>query len=142
MESKLLIEEILQLLSEGYSVTIRATGYSMYPFIKPNRDKVVLYTPKTVKIGDIVLALTKSKGYVLHRVYKIDGDIIQLMGDGNLSEKEVCKMCNILGKVIKIIRQGHEIDCYSSKERFLSKIWMSLLPIRKWLLFICCYQLK
>ena len=137
MEIESLMDDVALLLSEGYSVTLRATGYSMYPFLVPSHDSVLLCPAGSFQIGDVVLAYTHRKGYVLHRIYEIRADRILLMGDGNLSQKETCDRNAIYGKAVKIIRKGCEVDCTSRKERFLAKAWMKLLPVRRWLLVAC-----
>lgn len=141
MESQIWMHDVVAMLSEGYFVTLRVEGNSMFPFIMEKRDSVILQPTTDIQIGDIVLAYICGKGYVLHRIYEIYSGNILLMGDGNLSQKETCDRDAILGKVVKVIRKGCEVDCASRKERFLVKIWMKLLPVRRWLL-VACYARK
>ena len=57
--------------------------------------------------------------------------------DGNLKGMvEECKIENIQGKVIKIIKANKEIDCNNKQNRSLAQLWFSLLPIRRYLLGI------
>ena len=42
MESEMLMDEVVRLLRQGCSVTLRVTGKSMCPFLMPTRDKVLL----------------------------------------------------------------------------------------------------
>lgn len=141
MESEMLMDEVVRLLEQGCSVTLRVTGKSMCPFLIPARDKVLLCPALSFQIGDIVLAGTEMKEFVLHRIYGMGTDTLLLMGDGNLSQMEVCSRDAVLGKAVKIIRKGHEVDCSSRMERFLSWIWMGLWPFRRGLLVVCRFLL-
>ena len=50
--------EVARMLAGGNSVTLRAKGNSMYPFIVDGRDSVILQTyRKTAAEGEISLAL-------------------------------------------------------------------------------------
>lgn len=108
----------------------------MRPFIRGGRDSVVLRHSGQIAVGDIVLAHTRERGYVLHRVYRMLPDTLVLMGDGNLREEENCRRGDVIGKVTGIIRKGRCIDCTSRGERWKAGIWMRLLPVRR-LLLIC-----
>lgn len=131
-----LIPEVIKLLSEGNTVTIRAKGNSMLPFIIGGRDSVALQKKETFVIGDIVMAEISPKLFILHRILKIEGEKITLMGDGNLSGVEVCCKEKICGHAIRIIHNGKRIDCNSKGERFKARIWRKILPVRRYLLFI------
>ena len=62
----------------------------MLPFISGERDSVVLAKTDNIKLYDIVLAIVNENQYVLHRVIKIMGNKLILMGDGNLKGCEIC----------------------------------------------------
>lgn len=141
MEGEMLMDEVVRLLKQGCSVTLRVTGKSMCPFLMPTRDKVLLCPGLSFRIGDIVLVGTTTKEFVLHRIYGMGTDTLLLMGDGNLLQMEVCSRDAVLGKVVKIIRKGHEVDCSSRMERFLSRTWMRLRPFRRELLVVCRFLL-
>lgn len=128
--------EIARMLAEGQSVTIRAKGRSMLPFIVDGRDRVVLQKKESVQVGDIVLANVPERGYVLHRVYRKTGDRLVLMGDGNLKMREQCSCEAVVGTVISIIRQENPVDSASSREQAKARLWRWLLPVRRYLLFI------
>lgn len=137
-----LFSEVAQLLEQGYSVTLRGKGNSMFPFVADGRDSVVLQKAEHVGVGDIVLAQVTERGYVLHRVYKAEGERLTLMGDGNLRATERCRREDVLGKVVRILRNGRYVECSSSAERFKAACWRRLLPVRRYLLFVCrrCFK--
>lgn len=129
-------EEIDRMLQNGHSVTMRAKGNSMFPFIRSERDSVVLQKMKNMAVGSIVLARLQNGSYVLHRVYRLEKEEMVLMGDGNLCATEHCRRNEVVGVVVKIIRDGRYVDCTSRKELLKAWMWRKLLPVRRALLFV------
>ena len=119
----ILLSHVRQLIAEGHTVTIRVKGISMRPCLENGRDSVVL-------------AECSPGRYVLHRVIKIKGDHLTLMGDGNLKETERCRAADVAGVVIALLRGGKRVDCRSRKWKIYSGIWLSLRPGRRILLAI------
>lgn len=135
--NEVFLPEVIKLIDEGHTVTIRLRGFSMRPFLENNRDKALLTKPTTYKIGDPVLAEINKGIFVLHRIINIDKDIVTLRGDGNLSN-ETCRQSDIKATVIGFYRKGRNTpDLVSGKKwRVYSAIWTRLYPIRRYLLFI------
>nr|WP_315346646.1 S24/S26 family peptidase [Hoylesella enoeca] len=130
-----LLPEVIRLMDEGHTVTINLRGFSMRPFLENDRDKALLTKAKEIHKGDVVLAETAPKHYVLHRIINIDGDHITLRGDGNLLE-EHCRREDVKGFAIGFYRKGRKtIDKTNSFKWLLySRLWTSLYPIRRYLL--------
>ena len=84
------LPEVVKILNEGHTVTLRLRGYSMRPFLENDRDKALLVKPSSIKVGDPVLAEVNPLHFVLHRIDSIEGDNVTLRGDGNLGV-EHCK---------------------------------------------------
>lgn len=129
--------EIIRLLDEGHSVTIRLKGISMRPFLEDRRDKALLKKNDSIRINDVVLAEIPQKNYVLHRIIKINGNNIVLRGDGNI-RTESCKTNNIKGTAVGFYRKGrNKLEPTTSiKWHIYSFIWTKLYPIRRYLLYI------
>ena len=75
------IYEIEPLLKAGVCIQIHPQGYSMYPFIDPRRDEVVLAgieDGSALRRGDVVLYRRENGMLVLHRIYKIGQDGMNL----------------------------------------------------------------
>ena len=66
-----LLPEIVKMLNEGHTVTLRLKGFSMRPFLEDGRDKALLTKPTNPKVGDPVLAEIAPKHFVLHRIISI-----------------------------------------------------------------------
>ena len=130
-----IIEEAARLVGEGVSVTLPVNGRSMLPFIVGGRDKVILRKPEAPRKGDVVLAWVNGCRYVIHRIIRIDGELITLMGDGNLSATEQCAVTDIKALVTHTVdADGKAHSLLTRRQRCLSRIWRLLRPIRKYLL--------
>lgn len=130
-----LLPEIVKMIEEGHTVTLRLRGFSMRPFLEDNRDKALLTKPLNVKMGDPVLAEIAPGHFVLHRIVAIDGQKVTLRGDGNLSD-EHCQLSDIRASVVGFYRKGRTtLDrTDGTKWRVYSWLWMHLYPIRRYLL--------
>ena len=131
-----LILEIGNLIQEGTDVVFRPKGMSMLPFIRGGKDSVLLRKAGGLKEGDIVLAKVEGGSYVLHRIDKIQGNYLILMGDGNLVGKERCSLADVIAVAVQILKDDKVIDCQSKTHMRRARFWRRLLPIRRYLLAI------
>ena len=136
IQNKYLIPEIIRLLDEGRTVTIRLKGFSMRPFLEDKRDKALLKKSDSIKIDDVVLAEINKGQYVLHRVIKMDENFILLRGDGNI-QTELCRINDIKGCAVGFYRKGRSAleRTDGIKWQLYSFIWNKLFPIRRYLLY-------
>ncbi len=132
-----IIEEAIRLVREGVSVTLPVNGNSMLPFIIGGKESVILQKPELPKVGDVVLAWADGYRYVVHRIIRIDGDRVTLMGDGNLVGTEHCRMDDVKARVTHVVdAKGRQHDQYHTWRRRAAKVWFWLRPIRRYLLAI------
>ena len=134
-DDALILSEAIRLVGEGVEVIFPVNGRSMRPFIEGGRDSVVLVRPTNVKPMDVVLAKTEDNRYVVHRVLEIAGDRVTLMGDGNLQGREHAECKQIYAKVTHVVHpNGYKRSLYTPFIQFVQKMWVSLLPLRRYLL--------
>jgi len=133
--NELFFPSILKLLEEKHTVTILARGNSMRPFIESDRDKIVLKSLDSPKVGDPILAEVSPGHYILHRIVRMNEHEVWLMGDGNNS-MEFCRPQDLRASVLGFYRRGSDkfIATDSLKWRVYSKVWMTLHPVRRYLL--------
>ena len=98
-----IIEEACRLVREGVNVTLPVKGLSMQPFIIGGKESVILHRPGLIDVGDVVLAWVDGCRYVVHRIIRIDGDRITLMGDGNILITEHCALGDIKARVTHVV---------------------------------------
>ena len=129
------LPEVVKMLNERHTVTLRLRGFSMRPFLEDGRDKALLTKPVTIKKGDAVLAEVTPGHYVLHRIISIKGENVVLRGDGNI-EVERCSLADIKGFAIGFYRKGRtKLDRTNGlKWRVYSLVWTTLFPLRRYLL--------
>lgn len=130
-----ILPEIVKLMDEGHTITLRLRGFSMRPFLEDNRDKALMTKATHPRVGDPVLAEIAPGHYVLHRIISIDHDHVTLRGDGNIGT-EYCRLSDVKGAVIGFYRKGREkLDRTDGKKwKIYSWIWTHLFPIRRYLL--------
>ena len=133
--------DVLKVLDQGRRVTIPVKGYSMLPFIRGGKDLVVLEKADgDLKADDIVLFhIGPEDGgrYVMHRILSIDGDAVDIMGDGVPKNHEHVRRNQIFAKAVEILRGGtRSVDPYSPCELRKVHFWQGIRPVRRYLLFI------
>ncbi len=137
LENERLFPFVVSLLREGHTVTLRLKGNSMRPFLEDQRDDALLRRATEVVVGEPVLAELSPGHFVLHRVVKVVGDEVTLLGDGNLTE-EHCKRKDIRAQVVGFYRKGSTTltPISGRKWRYYSYLWTRLRPIRRYLLAV------
>ena len=128
------IYEIEPLLKAGAFIQIHPQGYSMYPFIDPRRDEVVLAgieDGSALRRGDVVLYRRENGMLVLHRIYKIGQDGLYLLGDHQTAIEGPVRREQGKGKMTGMVRDGRYMDVGNPGYRMLSVVWLWLRPARR-----------
>ena len=112
-------------LLEGKCVRIAVNGESMLPFFRSGST----ITLRPLQEGDIrkynVVMADAGHAFVVHRIIEVNEEDVLLFGDGNIKRGERVKRQQIYGVV----------DC-SRIHIFFAKIWLWMLPIRRYPLAI------
>lgn len=130
-EADAIYEAMAACLSQGEDAMITARGSSMLPFIRDGKDSVRLRKQDDVAVGDIVFVKMPSGRFLLHRVIKVDGENLTLMGDGNISGTESCRKSDVKGTVVEILDGKGR-----AKKMHDGRIWRRLMPFRRIILGI------
>lgn len=128
------IYEWIALAGEGAAppVTIPLEGSSMQPFIRRSVDPVTIVPlQRPVKKGDVVLFTTAPNRFVVHRIWKLEKDQVQTLGDNCINPDPWLPYSSILGQVVSFRRNGRRYRLDTRAARILGRIWMALYPIRK-----------
>lgn len=125
IQNSLFFKEIANRIADGERVRIRAKGNSMLPFIRDAKDEIILEKPtkKSFQVGRLLLVQLKDKRYVMHRINRIDGNIILLQGDGNLTILESCTMDDVIAEATSVIKNGKEIKTAHFKWKLYRYLW-------------------
>ena len=134
--------DVLEVLGQGKRVTIPVKGFSMLPFIRGGKDLVVLEKADRdlLRVDDIVLFhIGPQDGgrYVMHRILALDGDKVDIMGDGVPYAHEHVRRGQVLAKAVEILRDGKRpVDPYGPRQLRLVHFWQRLRPVRRYILFV------
>ena len=134
--------DVLAMLEQDRRVTIPVKGYSMLPFIRGGKDLVILEkaVQEDLKADDIVLFhIGPADGgrYVMHRILSVDGDAVDIQGDGVPKNHEHVRRRQVLAKAVEILRGGNRpVDPYSPGQLRLVHFWQRIRPLRRYILFI------
>ncbi len=136
VENKELLDEVATMVDSGEKVILLTKGKSMLPFIVGGRDSVELSRiDDKICVDDILLAkIQNPTRYVIHRVIKIYGESVTLMGDGNLVDTEECHTRDVVARITAIIKPHKTIN--PNSQRVYAKIWRMFQPVRRYLLAI------
>lgn len=122
IENRTAFSSARDLLQEGQCVRMRVRGQSMLPFFLSGSE--ILLRPvreEDFRIGTVVMARTPQGNFVVHRIYRLDGDRVTLVGDGNLAGTETMPRKEVYGVV----------EC-GRIHRLLARGWQIVRPLRRW----------
>ncbi len=134
--------KIDELLKMGKTVLFNPRGFSMYPFIVPGRDSVVVcpIDGKKLKRGDVAVyrryGALVSRGdpetgmLVIHRVWRHKRDGIYMVGDNEKKVEGPLKEEQFYGIMRELHRKGKVISADNLLYRFLAGTWLLLRPVR------------
>ena len=108
----------------GFGASFVLTG-SMEPEISTD-DLVFVKKPDELHVGDVVLYNTGGSN-VLHRITKIDGDMITTQGDANNTEDKPFSKSAVLGVYIGKIPSGGKIIRFVTNPPFVMAVVFLLM---------------
>lgn len=109
-------------LLQGEMVKMRVRGQSMLPFFQSGSQ--ILLRPireEDFRLGQVVMADAGNEHFVVHRIYRLEGNMVTLLGDGNLVGTETMPREKVYGVV----------DC-SRLHRWLGRLWQRIRPLRRY----------
>ena len=120
-----------EFLREGRSVELRVKGFSMRPFLRNERDVVVLSPIEGVEIRKGMVVLFRHKGrHVLHRVRRVgaDGGLV-IEGDGNYRITERATTEDVVAWVSSVRLGGKGGFSYGSCRWRVRSVWSLMVKM-------------
>lgn len=123
-------------LSQRRNVCIRVKGNSMKPFLRSERDEVLLSPcqPSELKSMDVVLFKYRGR-HVLHRIIIRNKEKLLLRGDGVYNQHEECTTADVLG-IVKVVRRDSKRE-FSTENlfwKYSGRLWAVSYPLRRQLI--------
>lgn len=118
-----LLTEVERITLEGGSVGMRVAGNSMRPFLLGGRDEVVLVRADAPALRKGMVVLFRYRGrYFLHRIRRIQGEVLVMEGDGNYRISEKALRSDVVCYAGQAVRNGKMIRYLSFRWYFLSAL--------------------
>ena len=130
-EPEVIMEPLLALLEETSAVPLVITGSSMTPFLVHGRDTVYLSKPhRPLKRGDMVLYQRDNGAYILHRVYRVEGETCTMVGDAQTLLEPGIRPDQVRALVTAVCRKGKLLKRGSFWWDFFETVWIRMVPLR------------
>lgn len=131
LPAETLIPALLEALEQAEAVPLTVTGHSMTPFLQPERDTVYL-TKLTFPLrrGQMVLYRRDNGRYILHRIYRITPEGLQLIGDGQVTPEPRISPAQVVAGVSAVRRNGRLLRPGHPVWFFYEKLWLWAVPLR------------
>ena len=127
--------QIRQALAQGESCRLWVTGTSMVPFLRSEKDAVILKPfDGQAQRGDLLFYSRPNGQHILHRVYKTYPDGSFLMCGDNQTFPERVQQEQVIAAVAAIHRRSRRFPQSHPLWKLLSGIWMGLFFMRPVLL--------
>lgn len=129
------IPQWCELVRAGHEIPVHTLldGVSMLPLIRRNQDTVtIMPIRQPLQIGDVVL-FTNGRKYIVHRIWKIDGDgsRVQTLGDNCIYPDAPVPRSQVLGIAVQYVRNGRTYRLDTPGAHRWGRFWMAILPLRR-----------
>ena len=124
-------------LRNGKSVRLHVDGQSMYPFIHGGKDEIELvpYDGKSPLEAWCCPFYRWGGNYMIHRFIGMNGEMCQMLGDGNLCRIEEVPQCDIAGILRTIYHpDGTSQDCQDPHWLRKAAWWYRFRKLRRFLI--------
>ena len=128
---ELLMDQLLGLLEDTESVPLVISGSSMTPFLVHGRDTVYLSkATHPLKKGDMILYRRDNGAYILHRIFRVEGETYTLAGDAQNRLEPGVRQDQVLAVVRAVCRKGKILRSGSFWWDFFERIWIRMISLR------------
>lgn len=139
-KKKISLDEIYPIIKEklenGGTVQLPITGTSMLPLLVWGRDSVEIKKSDNINKGDIVFYRRDDGHFVLHRIVGKNEKGYIICGDNQWNKEYGIEKRHIIAVVKSITRKNKTFPISKLSYKFYSKIWVGILPFRKYILLI------
>lgn len=131
VDTAILMEQYKALLPSVESLPLLVTGNSMVPFLVDRRDTVYLSRiERPLRRGDIVLYQRSGGAYILHRIYRQEGNTFVMVGDAQTQLENGIRREQIFAVVTAAQRKGRRQEPGCFWWDFFEKAWIRMVALR------------
>lgn len=126
------VSVLKELVEEGREVSMLIAGSSMSPFLGHQRDYIYFKKPdRELRKGDMVFYQRLSGQYIMHRLYKVDGDKYYMVGDAQQEIEGPLRREQIFALITQVKRKGKIVKPGDFWWEFFEKVWINIVPFRR-----------
>ena len=129
---------LIDIIKTDKDVSLLISGGSMAPFLCHKRDTIIISKPKGMfHKGQMVFYIRDNGQYVMHRIHHIDkeGNLF-IVGDNQTDIEGPIRQNQVFGVIHKVIRKGKVLKKGDFWWDFFEKVWIRIVPLRKYLVKI------
>lgn len=107
---KELVPLICEVIGSGAEFRLYPRGRSMLPTIVEGEDSVILVSPDELRRMDAVLYRRDNGQYVLHRIIRDRGELLDMCGDNQVVIEKDVPRSHVLAKVKAVYKKDVRIE--------------------------------
>ncbi len=135
LDTNAYISSLRELTEAGQVVNVKVFGGSMVPFLGDGRDEVLIKKPdRDLQVGDVVFFQRDNGRFILHRIWKKRPEGYYIVGDSQQEIEGPIRDEQIFALVIKAKRKGKWVGPGDFWWEFFEKVWIHMIPFRRWLI--------
>ncbi len=118
---------VMEELNNGKEVMLTVKGVSMMPFLRHNKDSIILtaLNERTIRVGDLVMFQRANGSYAMHRVCRKHPDgSLDIVGDAQVQCDTNIPYDSLRAYVPRVVKNGKEISCEKGLWRFVMVRYM------------------
>ena len=113
--NQIFFASVEEIVGEGRSVEMTVKGFSMRPFVRNERDVVVLSPLGDRQLTKGMVVLFRYRGaHVLHRLCGVENGRLVMEGDGNYRQREIVGVEDVVAYVSEVKLEGGRSLRYGS----------------------------
>ena len=127
--------QIAEALAKRGRIALRVHGTSMLPWVRPG-DIALIHKagPGSVRFGDVAL-LHHGERILVHRIVQKQGsferEAFLSKGDALSNPDAKCREAQLLGRVVRVLRNGKRIDLEAPGQLALALLIAKLSPVSR-----------
>lgn len=131
------ISTLRDLVNQGKEVRLIISGSSMTPFLVHERDSILFSKPDSpLKRGDMVFYQRENGQFVMHRILHVKPEGLYIIGDAQIELEGPVNPSCVFARITKVNRKGKWIGPGQFWWWFFQHIWLSIIPLRPYILKI------